>query len=87
MSTLHYSTAADSSDSDVLGLDAVVCHCLKVTAAEIKTAASLIERPTAACVMNLTGAGGGCTACHRRIRQMISNQCPAASSSPIICAK
>gem|GEM_PF-3465137 len=86
MSTAAY-TAPSFTEPDRNDPDAVICRCLSVTVAEIKTAASFIEKPTAACVMALTGAGGGCTACHRRIRSLVTNQCPAASSSPIICAR
>lgn len=85
MSTASY-TAPIFAEPDLSHPDTVVCRCLGVTVAEIKTAASLIEKPTAGCVMSLTGAGGGCTACHRRIRGLMANQCPP-SSSPIICAR
>ncbi len=60
--------------------DAVVCHCLQISSSEIKTAAGAIEAPTVRCIMKCTGAGTGCTACHRRIRRLIEDQCPAGSS-------
>ncbi len=62
--------------------DEIVCRCLQVSEAEIKTAADLTEGPTVRCIGRLTGAGTGCTACHRRIRSLLADQCAAASSSP-----
>lgn len=73
--------------------DPIVCRCLGISEAEIKTAADVsVETPTVRCIMQMTGAGSGCTACHRRIRQLLTerrvaelalaNQCPAPSSSP-----
>ena len=73
MSTAVFSAAACSAPTDFTGPDTVVCRCLNVTVAEINTAASLVECPTACRVMELTGAGGGCTACHRHIRQMLGH--------------
>jgi bacterioferritin-associated ferredoxin len=52
--------------------EAVVCHCLQVTETTVvravrdQGARSLCEL---AC---LTGAGGGCTACHRRLRHYLA---------------
>ena len=73
--------------------DPIVCRCLGITEAEIKTAADVsVETPTVRCIMQMTGAGSGCTACHRRIRQLLAeqraaelelvDQCAAPSSSP-----
>ena len=60
----------------------VICHCLKVTQAEVESAIVISDDPSLRCVMRMTGAGTGCTACHRAIRGLIQAQCPAASSSP-----
>lgn len=62
--------------------DEIVCRCLQVSEAEIKTAAEIAEIPTVRCIGHLTGAGTGCTVCHRRIRAILADQCAAASSSP-----
>ena len=63
--------------------DKIVCHCLRVTAGEIQVAAIVHPEPTIRDVMDLTGAGTGCTACHCAIRNLLRDQCPAASASPI----
>ena len=43
----------------------VICHCLKVTQAEVESAIVTSDEPSLRCVMRMTGAGTGCTACHR----------------------
>lgn len=54
--------------------ETIVCHCLQVTETAVVRAVrdggarSLCEL---AC---LTGAGGGCTACHRRLRHYINER-------------
>src|SRR5271156_4571112 len=51
--------------------DVVVCHCLGITKSEIRAA---LEDGTAEClrtVMQQTGAGTGCTACHRTIQRLL----------------
>ena len=60
----------------------VICHCLKVTQAEVESAIVSSDEPSLRCVMRMTGAGTGCTACHRAIRGLIQAQCPPAVSSP-----
>ena len=62
--------------------DVVVCGCLSVTKGEIHSAIAVSDTPSLRAVMRLTCAGTGCTACHRMIRQMVADQCPAAASSP-----
>lgn len=57
-----------------------VCHCLRITEAEIRETADALSAPTVRCVMKETGAGSGCTACHRRIRDLLADQCPPSSS-------
>jgi bacterioferritin-associated ferredoxin len=70
----------------------IVCHCLGITKSEIRGA---LEDGTAEClrsVMQQTGAGTGCTACHRAIQRLLvahesgahqsQTQCDASASSP-----
>ena len=64
------------------GDDVVVCHCLKVTQAEVESAIVSSDEPTLRSVMKMTDAGLGCTACHPAIRRLLKAQCPLASSSP-----
>src|SRR5688572_3374719 len=64
--------AAPSCEPCATGSEAVVCHCLQVTETTVvravrdQGARSLCEL---AC---LTGAGGGCTSCHRRLRHYLA---------------
>lgn len=67
--------------------DPVVCECLKITQSVVESAIVSSDEPTLRTVMNLTGAGSGCTSCHRAIRGLIKNQCPFASSSPTCVIK
>ena len=51
-----------------------LCHCLKVTQDQVRDAVGFhgcdsVEEVTACC-----GAGGGCTACHRRIRAVLGGR-------------
>lgn len=66
--------------------DETVCHCLQVTTSEIVTAADVAGASTVREVMKCTGAGKGCTACHRRIRTLLADQCPSGAS-PICVIK
>ena len=50
--------------------DPVVCHCLHVTEMEIRGAVSTGAVNSLRDVMDCTGAGTGCTACHLRIREV-----------------
>lgn len=61
----------------------IVCHCLRVTEEEILQAAEVGKPHSIKQIMDHTGAGGGCTACHQRIRALLRGeelQCDASSS-------
>ena len=60
----------------------IVCQCLQVTASEIESAAVFGGLQSLKDVMDQTGAGKGCTACHCAIRDLLGSQCCAPSSSP-----
>lgn len=47
-----------------------VCHCLKVTEEMVFEAVALGAESVAE-LKRLTGAGDGCTACHRRLNELI----------------
>jgi NAD(P)H-nitrite reductase large subunit len=49
----------------------VVCHCLQVTESTLVQAVTTLDLRTVAEVRHCTGAGEGCTACHRRIKQYL----------------
>jgi NAD(P)H-nitrite reductase large subunit len=64
--------------SPALDQDPVVCRCLRVRESEIANAISLCGASTVRDVKELTGAGGGCNCCHRKIKDLISGcgSCP-----------
>lgn len=64
----------------------IVCHCLRVTEEEVLQAAEVGKPHSIKQIMDHTGAGGGCTACHRRIRALLVGeqpQCESMASSPL----
>jgi bacterioferritin-associated ferredoxin len=62
----------------------VVCRCLGITEDELVSALVTLELRTLRDVRRNTGAGTGCTACHRRIQLCLDAYSP--SSSPDICS-
>jgi bacterioferritin-associated ferredoxin len=69
-----------------------VCHCLQVTEEAVLQAIATFDITTIKELRHYTGAGDGCTACHRRLqkylepaRQMrpLVQASPPSSSSPI----
>jgi NifU-like protein len=62
----------------------VVCHCLGITEETLVSALVTLELRTVREVRQYTGAGAGCTACHRKIQNYIDAYSP--SSSPEICS-
>ena len=82
-------TFADPGDSltssptaDNYLADPVVCHCLNVRASQI---ARTIEATGARSLCELacsTGAGTGCTACHRRLRQFFAGRPTPRAEQP-----
>jgi bacterioferritin-associated ferredoxin len=66
----------------------VLCHCLQITEDAVTEAVSLFGLTTVTEIRERTGAGDGCTACHRRLRLVLKQaaqeaQSPSASPSPI----
>ncbi len=49
----------------------VVCRCLGVTSTELNDALQLYNADSIEELRDQTGAGGGCTACHRVLRQVL----------------
>lgn len=60
---------APHADSD--GSDPIVCHCLQVTESTLSDAIAVSGISTMKELCRETGAGGGCTACHRRLRELL----------------
>ena len=52
--------------------NSILCQCLQVTEAEVVTAITTLELRTVKDVRQCTGAGDGCTCCHRRIRDCLA---------------
>lgn len=57
-------TPADSDDT-------IVCHCLQVSASTLADAIAVCGASTVKEVCRETGAGGGCTACHARLKELL----------------
>lgn len=60
----------------------IICHCLRVTECEIRSSIAVGDLDSVKKVMDFTGAGSGCTACHCAIKRLLAAQCPPPSSSP-----
>jgi bacterioferritin-associated ferredoxin len=80
----------DRTDScnDCLACPAqVVCHCLQVTEEVLRCAIESLDLRTLHEVRRATGAGDGCTACHRRLAQYLELPLVQSSSSALaICS-
>ena len=52
----------------------VICHCLGITEAEIRSASQIGQCRTISDVKVMTAAGSGCTSCHRRIIALLQEE-------------
>ncbi len=52
--------------------DRILCHCLQVKQSHVETCVAICGSETVREVTRQCGAGGGCTACHSRIREVIA---------------
>jgi NAD(P)H-nitrite reductase large subunit len=52
--------------------DRIVCHCLQVRESQMQECVVNLGLETVSAVKAHCGAGDGCTACHRRIREIIA---------------
>jgi bacterioferritin-associated ferredoxin len=52
--------------------DRIVCHCLQVRESQMQECVAALGLETVSQIKAHCGAGGGCTACHRRIREIIA---------------
>jgi NAD(P)H-nitrite reductase large subunit len=62
--------------------DRVICHCLQVKESQIVDAIAVTGAESLRDVVEHTGAGAGCTACHCRIRELLG--CRTAASAGIV---
>jgi bacterioferritin-associated ferredoxin len=60
----------------------MICHCLQVTEDMLLDALAVLDLRSVMDVRQHTGAGDGCTACHRRIRAFIERR--TAASLPMV---
>jgi bacterioferritin-associated ferredoxin len=67
--------------------DQMVCHCLQVTESSLQEAMQRCPLESLRDIANETGAGTGCTACHRRLRRFLSGDHSSNSCSPIWSVK
>lgn len=64
--------------------DQIVCRCLNVTEAAIVEAITTLGVRTVKEVRQATGAGAGCTCCHKHIRTYI--EIHAGAGRPLVVA-
>jgi assimilatory nitrate reductase electron transfer subunit len=67
--------------------DRIVCRCLKVTEGAIVDAIVTLGLATVKDVRKATGAGDGCTCCHREIRAILEVHSSSSSPSDICSAR
>jgi bacterioferritin-associated ferredoxin len=65
----------------------LVCRCLQVSEAVLRRALVTFDLRTLKDVRQHTGAGDGCTGCHRRLSAYLQEYAQSASSSDVpICS-
>jgi NAD(P)H-nitrite reductase large subunit len=64
--------------------DRVVCRCLKVAEGAIVDAVVTLGLRTIKEVRSATGAGDGCTCCHRQIRALLDQHAPAPAPAVMV---
>ena len=79
MTRLYPLPLCDDADSP----GPLACRCLQVYEAELVEAIAAFDLRTMQDVRRVTGAGGGCTCCHARIRQYLGRHAQSLSDSPI----
>ncbi|HYF00977.1 MAG TPA: (2Fe-2S)-binding protein [Planctomycetota bacterium] len=57
-----------------MGKTKYLCDCLKVTTRQVAAAVRCGKACSIADVTTCTGAGGGCTACHPAIRELLERE-------------
>jgi bacterioferritin-associated ferredoxin len=62
----------DRSHSAPASAEEFACRCLQVTFAQLDSAVDCGQADSVHALIRATGAGTGCTACHRRIRHWLA---------------
>jgi bacterioferritin-associated ferredoxin len=65
----------------------LVCHCLGVSEDQLREVLATCDIRTLHDIRRHTGAGDGCTACHRRLKDYLETQNYASSPSPSCSAR
>lgn len=71
-----------SSTAGAICSDRVVCRCLQVTEEDLLDVLTTHEVQDLKDVRRHTGAGAGCMACHRLIREYLRRHAYSSSSLP-----
>lgn len=61
----------------------IVCRCLNITEEDVVTALAIHGADTVTELRRLTGAGDGCTACHRKLQLLMTETYASSSAAPI----
>lgn len=65
----------------VTAVDKLVCRCLQVRESQLQDCATIYGMTTLQEVRQHCGAGGGCNACHRKIRDFLAAHRPCDEST------
>ena len=60
-----------------------LCHCLRISQAEVTDCIAVTGAETVRDVAEQTGAGSGCMACHCRIRDLLATRTAADASMAV----
>ena len=72
----------ESENALLIQTDRVICHCYRVTESTIRDAIDTLGAANVAEIQARTCAGGGCNACHCRLRRMLAGE--SATCSPFV---
>lgn len=72
MSTTRQTAVATCRYAALASRDGVLCHCAGVAELEVHDAVQRLGAASVEQVVETTGAGSGCRACHCRIRRVLS---------------
>jgi NAD(P)H-nitrite reductase large subunit len=71
---MNASVSHDSGSVTTKAPAGYLCHCLKVSHDQVREAIAFHGCETVDDVTNVCSAGGGCTACHHKIRAYLSRR-------------
>lgn len=76
-------STAELPAPDATAVTRKVCHCIGVSGEQIEQVIDAGLAQTVRCVMNHTGAGTGCTACHPAIRRYLASRQQSQAENPV----